>query len=296
MDLIKQNKFIGWVIAILVALNVFTIAIIWTLSIDGHHPSPVSSDVPPPSAPALLMQREIGLSKDQTKQYEQLREKHKEKMKGINDELDVFKLQLADEIFNPDFTEKQVDALAGKIGLLQSKLEKMRFNHFRELALLCDKEQKEKLRPILREVFGRKGPNEKPVDRPAQRRTQDPERNQDLEEEKPPRAEVRTAPPASEDRPPRPEDRSAPPSQEEKLHRLCQRLSLTPAQKKTAAAIFDSIRIKEGECKSTYRADRAEFERQKELLHQKEDEQIKSILDADQNEEYLKMIRNRGKK
>ncbi len=277
MDLIKQNRFIGWVIAILVILNLVTVAIIWTLYFDQSHSSVKPDKVSPPSDPILLMQREIGLTDGQAQQYEQLREKHKGDMRAINDELDDLKLQMADEVFNPGLDEKQIKSLAEKIGQLQTELEKLRFNHFRELALVCNEEQKAKLHPILRQVFGKKGPNDRPIKQSAQ-----PRREESIQEER-------------DARPPRPDDRPAPPSKEERMNRLRQRLALSQEQIKMVALFMDSTRIQEENYKSTHRPDRNEFEKQKEIFRRQENDRIMEILNPQQKQEFLKMQQKQRK-
>ena len=277
MDLIKQNKFIGWVIAILVTLNVMTVAMVWTLSSNQRHGSAQPARISPPSDPIRLMQREISLTDEQAQNYEQLREKHMGDMRAINDKLDALKLQMADEVFNPNLDEKQIKTLAEKIGLLQTELEKLRFDHFRELVLICSEEQKAKLQPILRQVFGKKGSNDRSEERPEPRR-----REHAQQEEK-------------EERLARPQERPGSANREERIHRLQQRLALSQKQAKMVELLMDSTRLKEENYKSTHRSDRNEFDKQKEIFRQQENDRIMEILNPQQRQEFLKMQQKQRK-
>jgi len=274
MDLIKQNRFIGWVIATLVILNVVTVTLIWSLSLKPGHGPAKSDSVSSPPDPILLMQREIGLTDDQAEEYQRLREKHKGDMRAINDELDALKLRMADEIFSSQLDENQIQTLAAKIGILQSELETQRFNHFRELALICNEEQKAKLHPILRQVFGKKGASDRPTERPGALRRQQPQ--QETKEK-------------------RSSESPAPANKEERMNRLRQRLALSQEQVKMVEGFMDSTRIKEEEYKSIHRPDRNEFDQQKEIFRRQENDHILGILNPQQKQEFLKMQQKRRK-
>lgn len=279
MDLIKQNKFIGWVIAILVVLNLLSLTMIWIQKDRTVVTSPRESAGLPPGS-VQLMQREIGLSDEQASRFQQMRSDHMEKAKKINDELDDLKLSMVDEIFKPQSDQKRVDTVAAKIGMLQSQVEKMRFEHFKALVQICNPEQKAKLYPILLEVFGKKGPNERPEIKSTDQRKHD-------------KAEMKSG--AEENMPPRPEERNTPPSKEQKLDRYAERLSLTSDQIKKVDDILTATRTEEEAFKSKYRPSPSEFELEKDKFHKEEDEHIMRILNPDQKKEFENMIRSREK-
>jgi Spy/CpxP family protein refolding chaperone len=279
MDLIRQNKFIGWVIAMLVALNLLTLTIIW-FQMDKKNQPPVNADKKPTPGSVRLMQNEIGLSDDQANQFEQMRSDHMKKTKELNDALDDLKLRVVDELFNPHSGQSRVDSIAAKIGTLQSQLEIMRFEHFRALVQICNTEQKEKLYPVLREVFSKKGPNDKAEIKSSEQRKRD-------------KAEIKIG--AIENRLPGSEDRNAPPSKEQKLDRYAERLALTSDQIKKVDEILASTRTKEEAFKLKFRPSPSEFELEKENIRKEEDGDIMRILNPDQKKEFEKMMKNRGK-
>ena len=87
MDFIKQNKFISFVIAILIALNVLTLSIIWIQSERKNQPAIKEPGNQPPGS-VKLMQREIGLSDEQANNFEEMQKDLKASTKKLNDELD----------------------------------------------------------------------------------------------------------------------------------------------------------------------------------------------------------------
>jgi len=277
--MIKQNKFIGWVISILIVLNLLSLTMVWLQKERTVTSYPKESDGSP-SGSVQLLQREIGLSDEQVNKFQQMRSDHMKKTKKINDELDDLKLRLVDKIFDPQSDQKLADSIAVQIGILQSQVEKMRFEHFKALVQICNPEQREKLQPILREVFGKKVPVENPERRPPEQRIG----------EKP-----KMKPGVEENRPPRPEERNTPPSKDEKLHRYTERLSLTSDQIKKVNDIFISTRTKEEAFKMKSRPSPSEFELEKDKIHKEEDDCIMRILNPDQKKEFENMIKNREK-
>lgn len=165
MDLIKQNKFIGIIIAILVALNIFSISALWIQSGKINPPPPAESGNPP-ILPVKLMQEELGFTNEQVQKYTDLRNAHRHQLKEVNDELTALSIHIADEIFAPEPNDKLVDSLAENIGNLHTKIELLRYDHFKSLAQICNAEQKKKLHPILMDVFGRRGPEARPLHPP----------------------------------------------------------------------------------------------------------------------------------
>jgi Spy/CpxP family protein refolding chaperone len=279
MDLIRQNKFIGWVIAILVLLNLLSLSTIWIQS-SRNNPPPARVPGNPQAGSLPLLQRELGLTPDQTKRFEEMRKTYQESSKPINDELDGMKLSLTDEIFKSNPDQQRIDSMASKIGAQQSKLEVLRFNHFAQLAQICDSVQKEKLYPILREVFGRKGPAEQA---PARSDQEKPRQSRKVEKG------------AREERSPQSVERPGPPSQEEKLNRYTQRLSLTPDQVRKVGDILMSTRSKEDAFKLKTKPSEPDFERAKQRIRDEEDRNIMQVLNPTQKREFEKMLENRNK-
>ena len=279
MDLIKQNKFISWVIAVLVVLNLSALTMVYIQS-RKTPPAPLKEINNPIGSPVSLMQHEIGLSEDQAQKYQDMRKEHMEKIKEINDQVDASKLCIADEIFakNPD--EKKVDTLAAKIGMLQAKIEVMRFEHFRDLINICNNEQKEKLHPILRDVFGKKPPNdENNMKSPGRKGKNNSIMNIQDDQVSPPR-----------------DERTGPPSKEEKVNHYAERLSLNPGQIKKVNAILSNDEAKRESFKSKLNHGQHISDTDRNAMLKEEDESILSILNPEQKKEFEKMIINRGKR
>ncbi len=286
MDLIKQRQLYGWVIGILVALNLLALTVVWIQS-GRDAPPPAGKDAQNPAAiSTALMQRELGFSAAQEKAYEQLRAAEQDEIKRVNDELDALRLRLVDVIFDANLNHRQIDSTVAQISVLQSRLEMLRLNHFRKLVQLCDREQQDKLRPILREVYSRRGAS---GDRPPRL-----EGGQPVEPgaaQGPPRAGSERA--EEHQPPPGPDDRQGPPTLEEKLDRYTRGLSLTAEQRSAVEKIFKSTKAKEDSFRDRMNPTEEQFEAEKVKLRAQEDAGVMSLLNAEQKSQFERMVKNR---
>jgi Spy/CpxP family protein refolding chaperone len=308
MDLIRQNKLIGWVIATLVVLNVLSITLLWL----GWRPTreePAPQGARQIDGTATLLQREIGLSNQQTARFEAARLAQQERSRSLSDSLTALKLRIADEVFAPGANTRKVDSLATRIGEVQAQLELMRFGYFRELVENCDSVQRLKLYPVLREVFGRKPPKGREADEfrpsPGDNR-QKPRRSDDVRPDRPAAGGSDDKPMRDRDAgdnspkrdrhgrgdntPPLP-DEHAPPSIEEKLQRYAERLLLTPEQIAKVRTILQNGQPGRG---GNQHPGESDDRRDREKVREQEDKSIMTILTPPQRAEFEKMIRNRG--
>jgi periplasmic protein CpxP/Spy len=273
MDLIKQNKFLSLIIVILVVLNVLTLSIIWMQS--GYKNQPPSESGKQPPSSISLMQKQIGLNEEQTKNFEEMQKDLREQTRKVNDELDSLKLLLAEEIFDPLTSENRADSLASKIGIYQSKLEFMRYKHFRALVKICTEEQRDKLRPVLKEFYSKKSPGEKQIPPKEVIKKNEDKAPGEKKEEKP------ALPPGDK------------PNNEEKIKRYIEKLSLSDEQIEKVKNIMNESIKKREVLKSKIYNNPAEAEFERKRIGKDEDENIILILNEDQRKEFEKMRRNR---
>ncbi|MCX6136585.1 MAG: periplasmic heavy metal sensor [Ignavibacteriales bacterium] len=279
MDLIKQNKFISWVIAILVALNLLTVTMIWMQS-GKRNPAPPKDADNSSATSAAMLQHELQLTADQANRYESLWKKHQEEIKQINDLKDNLKLRMAGAIFDSGPDKQMVDSIAMGIGSLEARMEMLRYENFRGLMQICNSDQKAILRPILLEVLRRRGPAGKPESSPGPPAAKPIERKEKAEGP----------------RPPREDGRPAPPTVEEKVRRYAEKLSLSPDQIKKVEVLLRSSRTTEEAFKSQNKSGPEAFEKEKKRINREEDERLLQILNPEQKQEFDKMKRNREDK
>lgn len=159
MDWITQNKPIKWLIGILLVVNILTITIIWILVMRDKQPPPFGFAGKPPGGGELL-QKELNLSDEQKKQFEDARKENFAQSDVLFKELNEVRTKYFGELQNEKTDTALVNSLLKRISAIQIELEKLRFEHFRYLLSICTAEQKEKFKPILKEILVGKPPRE----------------------------------------------------------------------------------------------------------------------------------------
>ena len=300
MDLANQSKFKNGLIAVLLTVNLLTVSIIWMqTAVRNESQARPPGDRPPDSIG--LLQKALDLNEEQTAKFQELRKIQLAPAKQYNDRQDELKLELAEELLNTNPDTALAKQKVVEIGEMQSRVEYIRFNHFRTLLALCSSEQREKLKPVIMELYTRKGPAGEGVDKRVTKRKPQGRRADDVKIEIDDRNPAPQPPPKQQGRQPRdrPEDggveRAGPPAMEEKLSRLRQRLDLSEEQIAMVREILEAAKKDGEQSRKGMNPDSPEFEAEREKIRRIEDEGIMKILAAEQQKEYEKMITKRKK-
>ena len=283
MDWVHQNQFRNWLIVVLLVINVLTVSILWMQTARTNEPQPPQQDARG-SESVNLLKKALDLNEGQTKHFDSRRASQLEQTKALNDRLAALKRQLSDELYrdHPDTILAQQQAK--EIGELQANLEMMRFEYFRELLAVCTPEQKNKLRPIVTELFGRKPPKDEPqVKAPRSDRKEDQLQRDKNQRDKSDNPQI-----------PR-DDKPKPPTVDEKLTKMSERLNLTADQATKIRAILSTIREENEQLRKRVNPDQNDIQNEKENIRKKEDDLIMKVLDENQKKEFSRMIMNRGK-
>ena len=282
MDWLSQNKYKNILIGVLIVLNLLTLTTIWMQTAAHHDTQPVAAENRAPESTDLIKQQLV-FTEAQSAQYDRMRADERAQAARYNERSTELKTRLAEELFSPNPDSGRTNLNAREIGETQSVIEKLRFQHFKALLAICTPEQKEKLKPIIRQLFGRKPPRE---DAPGKKQPTDAAAAGEVRLESA-RGRASAAPPAEA------EGRPGPPSVEEKVKKLSEKISLTPEQTRQINAVLTGIEKKKEELRQRPHPDQAEIEKEKERLRKEEDESIAKLLRSDQQREYEQMILHR---
>jgi Spy/CpxP family protein refolding chaperone len=308
MDWLNQNKFKNWLIVILLAVNILTVSIIWMQTATQNDPQ--TQDQQRRSSESVqLMKKALDLSEEQTRQLEQIRYGQMEQSKQYNDRLSQLKKELAEELFASSPDTALANQKTKEIGELQSSVEYLRFKHFNELLAMCTPEQREKLKPIVIEIFGRKPPREESKEKKPRADSGEQGRQRDTNADESRKVNKRnlqgiqpeiqrgdTARGPRDNRPQdRRDDRPAPPTLDEKLDKYSQRLRLSEEQMFKVREILEATGRKAQQLRMRPNPNRDEIETEKEKNRKEEDESIMKLLNDDQKKEFGRMISNRRK-
>jgi Spy/CpxP family protein refolding chaperone len=163
--IIKMNDSIKpwkWMVGLLAILNVILLVIIFTGGIHMqqiHHEIRMNAHDGKPSG---ILQEELKLTPEQSKQFEALKDGHKSKIKELmkaghelrNSYFDLLKTDYADQ--------KLVNEKAAAIASNQQNIELATFDHFQKVRQLCNAEQKKHFDKIINEVLRAMAPHGPP--------------------------------------------------------------------------------------------------------------------------------------
>lgn len=146
-------------IVILFFINIVALSILWMQTFTKDEPRQNNSGYRM-SESVNLMKEVLNLTDSQAVWIGKTRDNQLEQSREYNDRLTILKKEIAEEIFNQNPDTALVAAKSKEIGELQSMVEMIRFKHFTDILSICTPEQKEKFKPILVEIFGRKPPKD----------------------------------------------------------------------------------------------------------------------------------------
>jgi Spy/CpxP family protein refolding chaperone len=150
MDIFAQNKLLVRIVILLAALNIISmVVLLWR----GFAPPP-----PPPPPPhnfqdvAAVLEKELNLTSKQAEQIKTLRFDYFEKEKVILQELRNERDSMNTAMFNKNFNEELVLALARRVAENEYKMELLRLDQARALKSICTPGQLEKFEKLVIEI------------------------------------------------------------------------------------------------------------------------------------------------
>jgi protein CpxP len=187
MDIFSQKKFMIWTIALLVLLNIVSMAALWYQR-GGQPPPPQRQADQRQESVTQFLNRELQLTEDQKKDFEQLRRDHLEASTKLNQKMRTSKKALFDLAGSSSPDKTTIEQLTKEIGDSQTQLELLLVNHFIALRKKCTPEQQVKFDAILHDLINLMRPQNPGGERPQPPAGDRPGfRQQPPDKERPPR-------------------------------------------------------------------------------------------------------------
>lgn len=146
MDSITRNKRLGWVVLLLVVMNIVSLSALWI----GYTKRP-GRETPGKGGDKFLEQK-LELRPEQTEKLKALRVSHFNKVEGLKREFRESRKGLH-EFWKVENGAAQAKGLAEKIGRLQADIELEIFTHFSDIREICDDKQKKVFDSIIEDVL-----------------------------------------------------------------------------------------------------------------------------------------------
>jgi protein CpxP len=151
MKLLQNSKFTGPALILLLALNTVLLVVLLT----RHHGPPFPPGGP---GPKDFLVHELKMDEKQINAFDVLIKKHREAVDPIQEAIHQERDSLVALLGSASPNQAGVQQLSDEIGVNQSKLEAVTFQHFTEVRKICTPEQQKKFDEIIREALRMMGP------------------------------------------------------------------------------------------------------------------------------------------
>lgn len=109
-----------------------------------------------------MLQKEVGFNEEQTAQYKQLKEKQKEIIRPMYDDMRKAKDSLFRLLSYPETSDSLLNKISDAIAQKQKALDLQTFNHFKKVRTLCTPEQQPKYDSMILRMFRKMGKTSRP--------------------------------------------------------------------------------------------------------------------------------------
>lgn len=160
MDVFSKNRLTVWGMTVLVCLNLLLLGTLWWGQIHRAPEQDVEGKGPGHRYQAMtrFLERELDLNAQQVEQLDALFEQHVSQMSLVMQDMHAYRQDMHRAVFAEDANSTQLAELSEKIGEKQAEVERLRFQHYRDMASLCDPQQRERLQGLVGEILLRAGP------------------------------------------------------------------------------------------------------------------------------------------
>ena len=144
MDLLSKQKYLLWIIGILVILNLVTITFLW-LGKPKQLPAP-------PEIKARLgdfIAKELRLTPAQKEKFNEYRQEHFDTTNYLSRQINDKKKEIMKEVFSTNPDKDKVHELAEEIGNLNVRQQEFLFNHFMKLKSALRADQVKRLKNLV---------------------------------------------------------------------------------------------------------------------------------------------------
>ena len=168
MGSLKKNNRLGWVVLLLIVMNIVSLSALWI----GYTKGPGKGRGDGPGG--KFLEERLGMTTAQTRQLRDIREGHFPKMRSLTEDFQQKRKRLHSTLRTGN-NNSQLDELAAEVGKAQAKIEREIYDHFSQIRAICTEEQKEIFDKIMIDVLQRGDRRGGPGNGPPPRRPSGPE-------------------------------------------------------------------------------------------------------------------------
>ncbi len=149
MNFLRNNKYIGWIVILLAALNVVLLVFIWSGQKRFKKDAPKNG--------MKLLEERLELDAHQRKQLETIREDHFKEMETLRRNSHEARKALHN-LWSQINVEDKVNDLTQRLGTIQSSIEKATYDHFAQIRAVCTPQQQQIFDSMIKDILKRNDP------------------------------------------------------------------------------------------------------------------------------------------
>lgn len=168
MGSLKKNKRLGWVVLLLIVMNIVSLSALWI----GHTKGPGKGRGDGPGG--KFLEERLELTRAQITQLRDIREGHFPKMMSLTNDFQEKRKRFHGTL-STGANDSQLDELAAEVGKAQAKIEREIYDHFSQIRAICTEEQKAIFDKIMIDVLQKGDRRGGPGNGPPPRRPSGPD-------------------------------------------------------------------------------------------------------------------------
>ena len=149
-----RNRNLLIIIAVLLLTNVAVLVYFLGQNKKDKATPPADAGRPPV---VEMLQNEVGFDDEQTARYKELKEKQREKIRPMYDDMRKVKDSLFRLLSFPETSDSVLNQITDAIALKQKAIDLQTFNHFKRVRLLCKEDQLTKYDSMVVRMFRKMG-------------------------------------------------------------------------------------------------------------------------------------------
>lgn len=142
----KKIQVLKWSVAVLVVLNILML-------VQNFMKPPMHHGMPPHEGPAAKIKEDLGLTDDQMKQFEVLKDDHQKAMRELHEQGRTLRDNYFDLLKSDSADVNLKSEIEKRIAENQLQIENITFDHFRKVRALCSEEQKVKFDHVIGNIL-----------------------------------------------------------------------------------------------------------------------------------------------
>ena len=158
MDAIIKNRAVPWIIVILVVVNLMTLSTLWFFVLRRPLHPPAKSGENGKKLVELFMAKELNLTEEQARRFDQLQEQHFRRSDPIIEDIHRLREELFHQLVFSSDESARARELAQEIGERETEKELLLFRHFTELLSTLRPEQQNDFKRLIHEILRKIAP------------------------------------------------------------------------------------------------------------------------------------------